>query len=101
MNPRSTKVYLNVYKLDSFSKYNPYLVPFGLGAYHTGIEVYGDEISFGFHDEDTSGIFTIDPRTAPGCQFVFVNIFFSTFFFLIFKIISYFSKRHAPILKAV
>jgi len=71
--PRRTNVYLNIYELLSFDKYNGYLVPIGLGAYHSGVEVYGEEISFGYHEGDFSGIFSIEPRTAPECKFVCVT----------------------------
>lgn len=42
----SALVVLNVYKLDSFAPYENYLKYLFLGAYHTGVEVYGEEISF-------------------------------------------------------
>lgn len=69
---RRVNVFLNIYELDSFNKYNGYLVPVGLGAYHSGVEIYGEEISFGYHDEDSTGIFIVDPRTATDCTFVYV-----------------------------
>lgn len=73
--PRSgrTHVYLSVYELLSFGKYNPYLMPVGLGAYHTGVEIYGEEISYGYHDSHTSGIFSIEPQSAPECRYVYVR----------------------------
>lgn len=64
-------MFLNIYRLDSFEQYNGYLVPVGLGAYHSGVEVYGDEISYGYHDDNSTGIFTIDPRNATDCTFVY------------------------------
>jgi hypothetical protein len=39
-------VYLNVYKLDSFEPYEMYLKYLFLGAYHSGIQVHGEEISY-------------------------------------------------------
>ena len=74
---RRVNVFLNIYELNSFDKYNGYLVPVGLGAYHSGVEVYGEEISFGYHDDNSTGIFNIDPRTAPDCTFVYVPLFTS------------------------
>lgn len=70
---RRANVYLNVYELMSFDKYNGYLIPVGLGAYHSGVEVYGEEFSFGFHEADYSGVFTVDPRSAPDCRFMYVT----------------------------
>lgn len=37
-------VYVNVYDL---SPINDYMFPFGLGAYHSGIQVHGKEYTFG------------------------------------------------------
>lgn len=68
---RKVNVYLNIYELMSFDKYNGYLVPLGLGAYHSGVEIYGEEFSFGYHDGDHTGIFSIDPRSAMDCRFVY------------------------------
>ena len=34
------------------------------GAFHVGVECYGKEWSFGFRDDDESGIFSTIPRTA-------------------------------------
>jgi len=63
---RKVPVYLNVYDL---SPYNNSLHPFGFGAYHTGVEVYGREYSFGQTDSGGSGVFDIAPRSADGCIF--------------------------------
>lgn len=67
-------MFLNIYQLDSFDKYNGYLVPVGLGAYHSGVEVYGEEISFGYHDDNSTGVFIIDPRAATDCTFVYEDL---------------------------
>jgi hypothetical protein len=48
---------------------NHHLYSFGLGAYHSGIEVCGAEFTFGSHDGDSSAVVAIEPRTAPGCAF--------------------------------
>jgi hypothetical protein len=59
-------VYLNVYDL---SPYNDWGHSLGLGAYHTGIEIYGREYSFGHGDTASSGVFEMNPRSADGCRF--------------------------------
>jgi hypothetical protein len=48
---------------------NNHLYSFGLGAYHSGIEVCGAEFTFGSHEGDTSAVVAIPPKTAPGCTF--------------------------------
>lgn len=55
-------VFLNVYDL---SPGNDYLYPVGLGAFHSGVEVYGTEYSFG----SGGGIFPGTPREAAGAKF--------------------------------
>jgi len=59
----STPVRLNVYDL---AEVNHSLYWCGLGAYHTGVEVYGVEYAFGGHSYDTSGLFATEPRQPPG-----------------------------------
>eukprot|EP00742_Colponemidia_sp_Colp-10_P005087 GILJ01005433.1.p1 GENE.GILJ01005433.1~~GILJ01005433.1.p1 ORF type:complete len:226 (+),score=8.72 GILJ01005433.1:60-680(+) len=63
---RRTPVILNVYDLSTF---NNFAHSIGMGAYHTGIEINGTEYSFGGHDLEGTGVFEIDPRTAPQCRF--------------------------------
>jgi len=41
----------------------------GLGVYHSGVEVYGMEYAFGGHQEDSTGVFTVEPRQAPDAKF--------------------------------
>lgn len=55
-------VFLNVYDLHPG---NDYLYSVGLGAYHSGVEVYGVEYSFG----SGGGVFPGEPRNAPGAKF--------------------------------
>eukprot|EP01079_Euglenida_sp_SAG-EU17-18_P008893 gene8893-1595_t len=54
------EVALNVYEICCL---NEYLEPLGIGAYHTGVEVYGREYAFGKCDAGRSGIFF----KPPGC----------------------------------
>lgn len=59
-------VYLNVYDLTTI---NNYLYCFGLGAFHSGIQVYGVEYGFGAHEYPSSGVFEVEPRSCPGFIF--------------------------------
>ncbi|XP_074269116.1 deSI-like protein At4g17486 isoform X2 [Silene latifolia] len=61
-----TALYLNVYDL---TPVNNYLYWFGLGIFHSGIEVHGMEYGFGAHDYPTSGVFEVEPRSCPGFIF--------------------------------
>jgi hypothetical protein len=56
-------VTLNVYNLVDNEK----LSKFGFGLYHSGIEVYGKEYSFGggCNADTVTGVFAIPPKTAP------------------------------------
>ncbi|BFG40041.1 hypothetical protein CerSpe_263140 [Prunus speciosa] len=58
-----TQVVLNVYDLTPL---NNYTVWFGLGIFHSGIEVHGKEYGFGAHDFPVSGVFEVEPRSCPG-----------------------------------
>ncbi|XP_030552851.2 deSI-like protein At4g17486 [Rhodamnia argentea] len=58
-----TQVILNVYDL---SPANSYTAWFGLGIFHSGIEVHGKEYGFGAHDFPASGVFEVEPRSCPG-----------------------------------
>ncbi|XP_019421690.1 PREDICTED: deSI-like protein At4g17486 isoform X1 [Lupinus angustifolius] len=59
-------VYLNVYDL---TPANNYLYLFGVGIFHSGIEVHGMEYGFGAHEYPTSGVFEVEPRSCPGFIF--------------------------------
>ncbi|KAJ9706974.1 hypothetical protein PVL29_002106 [Vitis rotundifolia] len=59
-------LYLNVYDLTPI---NNYLYWFGLGIFHSGIEVHGMEYGFGAHEYPTSGVFEVEPRSCPGFIF--------------------------------
>ena len=56
------KVMVNVYDL---SEVNEYVVPFGLGAFHSGVEINGREWTFA----GGAGIHDTSPRDAPGAVF--------------------------------
>lgn len=62
----ATTVYLNVYDL---TPVNNYLYLFGVGIFHSGIEVHGMEYGFGAHEYPTSGVFEVEPRSCPGFIF--------------------------------
>jgi hypothetical protein len=57
-----TPVAVNVYDLN---EYNDYAYAFGVGIFHSGLEVHGREYSFGGHEYASSGIFATQPREAP------------------------------------
>jgi hypothetical protein len=59
----SSRVYLNVYDLNDQS--NEYLYPWGLGLYHSGVEISGVEYTFA----SESGIFEMTPKHAPPAKF--------------------------------
>ncbi|GKV10827.1 hypothetical protein SLEP1_g22139 [Rubroshorea leprosula] len=59
-------LYLNVYDLTPL---NNYLYWFGLGIFHSGIEVHGSEFGFGAHEYPSSGVFEVQPRSCPGFIF--------------------------------
>ncbi|KAG6547587.1 hypothetical protein Mapa_011036 [Marchantia paleacea] len=59
-------IYLNVYDLTPM---NGYVYWFGLGIFHSGIEVHGLEYGFGAHDYPSTGVFEVEPRNCPGFTF--------------------------------
>jgi len=67
-------VYCNVYDLawgqddkdGKKKKVNSGLPGMGFGIYHSGIEVYGREISFGYSDDGCTGVFEVPSRCAGG-----------------------------------
>ncbi|KAG2723228.1 hypothetical protein I3843_02G138700 [Carya illinoinensis] len=56
-------VYLNVYDLTPI---NGYAYWFGLGAYHSGVQVHGIEYAFGAHGYPSTGIFEGEPKKCEG-----------------------------------
>ncbi|XP_057445612.1 deSI-like protein At4g17486 isoform X2 [Lotus japonicus] len=65
-NDTNTRLVLNVYDLTPL---NNYLYWFGLGVFHSGIEVHGKEYGFGAHDYSSSGVFQVEPRKCPGFMY--------------------------------
>ncbi|KAL7684854.1 putative PPPDE putative peptidase domain-containing protein [Plasmopara halstedii] len=61
MSPR-TAVMLNIYDL---VEANDIMAPLGLGIYHSGVEIAGEEFSYA----SGAGIFSTSPRQAPGAKF--------------------------------
>eukprot|EP00268_Persea_americana_P033817 TRINITY_DN3343_c0_g1_i2.p1 TRINITY_DN3343_c0_g1~~TRINITY_DN3343_c0_g1_i2.p1 ORF type:complete len:245 (+),score=37.62 TRINITY_DN3343_c0_g1_i2:255-989(+) len=59
----TSQVFLNVYDLTPL---NGYTYWFGLGIFHSGIEVHGLEYGYGAHDFPTSGVFEVEPKHCPG-----------------------------------
>jgi len=66
--PVLCKVSLNVYDLVT-ANWNSYLYFAGLGVHHSGVVLFGQEFSYGAHDDNSSGIFSIEPMKAPECRF--------------------------------
>ncbi|GAU27024.1 hypothetical protein TSUD_313860 [Trifolium subterraneum] len=64
--PGTVPVYLNVYDLTPINGYAYWL---GLGVYHSGVQVHGIEYGFGAHENDTTGIFEVQPKNCPGFTF--------------------------------
>jgi len=65
---RPMPVILHVYDLGQnveVQALNSVLGAFGTGAFHCGVEVYGDEFSFNWKNEG-SGVFKCPPRACPG-----------------------------------
>lgn len=64
--PGTVPVYLNVYDLTPINGYAYWL---GLGVYHSGVQVHDVEYGFGAHENDTTGIFEVQPKNCPGFTF--------------------------------
>ncbi|KAL9231985.1 hypothetical protein vseg_007138 [Gypsophila vaccaria] len=62
----SIPVYLNVYDITPI---NGYAYWFGLGVYHSGVQVHGVEYAFGAHEYPTTGIFEGEPKQCQGFMF--------------------------------
>lgn len=64
--PATYAVYLNIYDI---SPINNYLYWFGLGIFHSAVEVHGMEFGYGAHEYATSGVFQVEPKSCPGFIF--------------------------------
>ena len=56
-------VYLNIYNVSGFNKFSEYL---GFGFYHTSVEIYKHEFSYGGHDYNCSGIVCVEAGNTAG-----------------------------------
>lgn len=56
-------VYLNIYNVSSFNKFSEFL---GVGFYHTSVEIYNHEFSYGGHDYECSGIVCVEAGNSAG-----------------------------------
>lgn len=56
-------IYLNIYNVSGF---NTVMEWFGFGFYHTSIEIYKHEFSYGGHDYDCSGIVCVEAGNNAG-----------------------------------
>jgi hypothetical protein len=62
----SFPVMLNVYDLtESFSTANKVMKWFGTGVYHCGVAIHGNEYSYGQTEDETSGVFEMEPENHP------------------------------------
>jgi hypothetical protein len=50
-------VYLNIYNVSGFNKVTEW---FGFGFYHTSVEMFSHEFSYGGHDYQSSGIVCVE-----------------------------------------
>ncbi|KAG5000896.1 hypothetical protein AAZX31_08G213600 [Glycine max] len=62
----SVPVHLNVYDLTPI---NGYAYWFGLGVYHSGVQVHDVEFAFGAHEYPSTGIFEGEPKRCEGFAF--------------------------------
>ena len=66
-DPEKLTICLNIYDLvwdKNKTKSNAGLADLGLGFYHTGLELWGKELSFGHSKRFTSGVFAVKPKKA-------------------------------------
>ena len=62
-NRQEEIVYLNVYHVSKFNSVTEFL---GFGFYHTSVELYNYEFSYGGHDQKSSGIVCVDAGNSAG-----------------------------------
>jgi len=66
---QESRVVLHVYDLSkdpSIRTANDFLRVFGTGIFHTAVEVYGQEWSYGGSDDPGTGLFSVDPSQCMG-----------------------------------
>ena len=63
---RGSEVLVHVYDLTPM---NQYIWDFGVGAFHSGVEVQGTEYTYGGHQSSSSGVFTHSPKAAPSAAY--------------------------------
>lgn len=66
-DPEMLTIHLNIYDLvwdKEKGKNNAGLADLGLGFYHTGLELWGKELSFGHSKRFKSGVFAVKPKKA-------------------------------------
>eukprot|EP00871_Galdieria_phlegrea_P003675 jgi/Galph1/4308/GphlegSOOS_G2958.1 len=72
LSSSSSLIVLNVYDLvhpvytERFQEWNNYLIYLGLGLFHSGVEVFNKEYSFGASDSYETGVFCVTPRHTIG-----------------------------------
>ncbi|KNC45902.1 ethylene-responsive element-binding protein [Thecamonas trahens ATCC 50062] len=59
------QVVLNVYDMVWLNEYTAWA---GVGVFHSGLVIDDTEYAYGGHEFESSGIFTVSPGTAPGCE---------------------------------
>lgn len=64
--PVKLQVLVNVYDLLEANKYGYDL---GIGAFHSGVELWGSEYSFGHHEYDSTGVFESVPQQCANAVF--------------------------------
>ena len=60
------KIYLNIYDIHPL---NYYLHPLGIGAYHTGVQLFDVEFAFGAHESSSTGVYESDPKLSIQAKF--------------------------------
>eukprot|EP00658_Telonema_sp_P-2_P047997 TRINITY_DN36531_c0_g2_i1.p1 TRINITY_DN36531_c0_g2~~TRINITY_DN36531_c0_g2_i1.p1 ORF type:complete len:303 (-),score=49.23 TRINITY_DN36531_c0_g2_i1:105-1013(-) len=64
--PRASQpVFLNIYRVPNM----PNMKRVGLGAWHTGTEIFGREFAFGWHQDSDTGIYNCRPKQAGGFDY--------------------------------
>ena len=60
------EISINIYDLHPYNKYLHWL---GLGAYHSGVVIYGREYTYGLHSLSSSGVFETPLKLAGGAVY--------------------------------